>query len=171
MGEAGWQTATWAAGALALAALLTAAVRLLRAAPPAGQRQTRCHVGAWLVLIATVAGLLLADMAALPAWARACWAALAVPAAGWVALRGPALARAARPAPPSADDAAARLSDQDHLVQDLVVATYALQLGDHDRARAAVDGALRRSRGTLDRLLAEAGPGALSELPPRPPAT
>jgi len=58
--------------------------------------------------------------------------------------------------------AAAQLADQDDLVQTLVVATYALQLGDHDRARVAVDGALRQSRHTLDRMLAEAGRGALS---------
>ena len=58
--------------------------------------------------------------------------------------------------------AAAQLANQDDLVQTLVVATYALQLGDHDRARVAVDSALRQSRHTLDRMLAEAGRGALS---------
>jgi hypothetical protein len=63
------------------------------------------------------------------------------------------------------------LSAQDDLVQTLVVASYALQMGDDRRARVAVDGALRRSKATLDSLLQEhdglvrAKPAAL--FPPR----
>ncbi|OAA28800.1 hypothetical protein UG55_1005320 [Frankia sp. EI5c] len=45
------------------------------------------------------------------------------------------------------------LSEQDDLVQTLVVASYALQMGDEPRARQALDGALRRSRATLDELV------------------
>jgi hypothetical protein len=109
MTGAGWETATWVAGAVALTALLALALTF------------------------------------------------------WLTLHGPALrARLARAAASARrTDAAARLGDQDDLVQTLVIATYALELGDHDRARDAVDGALRRSRRTLDLLLAEAGRSAL----------
>ncbi|WP_238430961.1 hypothetical protein, partial [Frankia nepalensis] len=104
------------------------------------------------------------ELAAWAAGAVALLALLAVPVACWATLHGPALASRLAVAAAAArrDDAAARLGDQDDLVQTLVVATYALQLGDHDRARDAVDGALRRSRDTLDRLLAEAGRPALT---------
>jgi hypothetical protein len=105
-------------------------------------------------------------------WEAAAWVAGAVALAAllalaltcWLTLHGPALkARLARAAAAARrTDAAARLGDQDDLVQTLVIATYALELGDHDRARDAVDGALRRSRSTLDQLLAEAGRSALA---------
>ncbi|WP_235013837.1 MFS transporter, partial [Parafrankia sp. Ea1.12] len=49
------------------------------------------------------------------------------------------------------------LSEQDDLVQTLVMASYALQMGDEPRARQAVDGALRRSRATLDELMRQRG--------------
>ncbi|ONH61034.1 MFS transporter [Frankia sp. CcI49] len=49
------------------------------------------------------------------------------------------------------------LSAQDDLVQTLVVASYALQMGDEPRARQALDGALRRSRATLDELVRQRG--------------
>ncbi|EFC80970.1 hypothetical protein FrEUN1fDRAFT_5895 [Parafrankia sp. EUN1f] len=49
------------------------------------------------------------------------------------------------------------LSAQDDLVQTLVVASYALQMGDEPRARQALDGALRRSRATLDELMRQRG--------------
>jgi hypothetical protein len=110
-------------------------------------------------------------------WETATWVAsaialaavLAVPVTCWLLLHGRTLpARLARAtAVARRSEAAARLGDQDDLVQTLVVATYALQLGDHDRARDAVDGALRRSRVTLDQLLAEAGRSALTSCAPR----
>jgi hypothetical protein len=105
-------------------------------------------------------------------WETATWVAgavalvalLAVPVACWATLHGRALTvrLAAATAVARRDEAAARLGDQDDLVQTLVVATYALQLGDHDKARDAVDGALRRSRVALDQLLVEAGRSALA---------
>jgi len=115
-------------------------------------------------------------------WETATWVAgavallalLAVPLACWATLHGRSRATllAAAAAAARRDDAAARLGDQDDLVQTLVVATYALQLGDHDRARDAVDGALRRSRVTLDQLLAEAGRSALTnQVPTASPAS
>ncbi|WP_198946468.1 hypothetical protein [Pseudofrankia asymbiotica] len=107
-------------------------------------------------------------------WETATWVAgavalvalMAVPVACWATLHGRALTArsAAASAAARRTEAAARLGDQDDLVQTLVVATYALQLGDHDRARDAVDGALRRSRVALDQLLAEAGRSALAGL-------
>ncbi|MDT3445380.1 MULTISPECIES: hypothetical protein [unclassified Pseudofrankia] len=105
-------------------------------------------------------------------WETATWVAgavalvalMAVPVACWATLHGRALTArlAAASAAARRTEAAARLGDQDDLVQTLVVATYALQLGNHDLARDAVDGALRRSRVALDQLLAEAGRSALA---------
>ncbi|ADP80015.1 hypothetical protein [Pseudofrankia inefficax] len=106
------------------------------------------------------------------AWETVAWVAgtvalvalLAVPLACWLMLHGPVIAArlSAAISATRQGDAAAHLGDQDDLVQTLVVATYALQLGDQDRARAAVDGALHQSRAILDRMLAEAGHDALS---------
>jgi hypothetical protein len=106
------------------------------------------------------------------AWETVAWVAgtvalvalLAVPLACWLTLHGPVIAArlSAAISATRQGDAAAHLGDQDDLVQTLVVATYALQLGDQDRARAAVDGALHQSRAILDRMLAEAGHDALS---------
>lgn len=105
-------------------------------------------------------------------WETAAWVAgtvalvalLAVPLACWLTLHGPVIAARLSAATTATrrGDAAAHLGDQDDLVQTLVVATYALQLGDQDRARTAVDVALRQSRVILDRMLAEAGHDALS---------
>ena len=46
---------------------------------------------------------------------------------------------------------------QDDVVQSLVVATYALDLGDVERARAAVGAALEQSRGILSDLAVRGG--------------
>jgi hypothetical protein len=105
------------------------------------------------------------------AWETTAWVAgtvalvalLAVPLACWLTLHGPVIATrlSAAISATRQGDAAARLGDQDDLVQTLVVATYALQLGDQDRVRVAVDSALHQSRAILDRMLAEAGHDAL----------
>jgi hypothetical protein len=105
-------------------------------------------------------------------WETAAWVAgavalvalLAVGLSCWLRPYGSALAArlSAASAAVRQRDAAARLADQDDLVQTLVVATYALQLDDHERASAAVDDALAHARTTLDRMLAEAGRAALS---------
>jgi hypothetical protein len=58
----------------------------------------------------------------------------------------------------------------DDVVQALVVASYALQMGDNGRARVAVDGALCRSRATLDRLQRERGRHGLVRAEPAPTA-
>jgi hypothetical protein len=102
------------------------------------------------------------------AWETAAWLAGAVAliglAATLVARRGPVSAArlAAAVAAARQRDAAEHLGDHDDLVQSLVVATYALQLGDDHRARTAVDGALCQSRAILDRALAAAGRDALT---------
>ena len=64
----------------------------------------------------------------------------------------PTSSDAGSPAVPDAQD---DIDAQDDVVQALVVASYALQMGDNSRARVAVDGALRRCRDTLDALLRE----------------
>jgi hypothetical protein len=261
---AGWQIVTWTAGGVALVAFLVASGRLLRITWLDRRPRRGVPAAAWLVLTTTAAGILLDELVGPPAGVQAGWTVLTVPAALWIALRGPAVAAqpagaglvldpstdapmtegptegpvpTSRPSagPPSAGStttasavpgaagvldpatnrpaepgsgsagqtvaeppprelapdewppvgpraarrqdtgrgrlarrvrygsarAAARLRDQDDLVQTLVVASYALQLGDHGTARDAVDDALRTSRRTLDALRTEAGPAAL----------
>jgi hypothetical protein len=46
----------------------------------------------------------------------------------------------------------------DTVVQALTTASFAVELGQRERAKAAVDDALTRTRGIIDGLLAEAGP-------------
>jgi hypothetical protein len=57
---------------------------------------------------------------------------------------------------------------QDDVVQALVVATYALELGDLDRAKAAVSSALDQSRTLLTELAERSGSQRLtrSQAPP-----
>ncbi|CUU53909.1 hypothetical protein Ga0074812_101408 [Parafrankia irregularis] len=139
-----------------------------------------------IVVTLVTAELVFTDLIDPPAWAKAVWALLTATAAGCLAVYGRGLARpvtastvtastepaATAPTIPAipADPAASAsgtpadegrpldpLSAQDDLVQTLVVASYALQMGDEPRARQALDGALRRSRATLDELVRQRG--------------
>jgi hypothetical protein len=51
---------------------------------------------------------------------------------------------------------------QDNVVQSLVVATYALELGDLDKAKAAVASALEQSRTLLSELAEQSDPQGLT---------
>jgi hypothetical protein len=51
---------------------------------------------------------------------------------------------------------------QDDVVQSLVVATYALELGDLDKAKAAVASALEQSRTLLSELAEQSEPQGLT---------
>ena len=57
---------------------------------------------------------------------------------------------------------------QDDVVQSLVVATYALELGEVDKAKAAVASALEQSRTLLSELAERSAPQGLtrSQAPP-----
>ncbi|MEX5634572.1 MFS transporter [Parafrankia sp. FMc2] len=143
-------------------------------------------LGVLVVLVALVtAELTFDDLISPPAWARAGWAFLTAAAAIWLAAHGRELTRAtglevvATPAGTASGSSpqqgsgrmADPLSEQDDLVQTLVVASYALQMGDEPRARQALDGALRRSRATLDELMRQRGGHGFVRAAPAAPSS
>ena len=154
----GWQVVIWTAGAVTIAAVLTVAWPLMLSARTADPRRRSATIAGSAVIITTVIGVAVNGLMGLPAGARAAWALSTAGAACWLAVRVRGLSTSAAPGEqqthPTDTDTDA-LSAQDDVVQALVVASYALQMGDNNRASAAVDGALRRSRARLDALLRE----------------
>ena len=155
-----WQYVMWVAGAATVTALLAACLPFLTAAGRPDRPRRSVLAAAILLVFLMVAAVALTGLVDTPAWARALWAVTTAVLAGWVAAHGRELTPRGRRRTPDP------LSEQDELVQTLVVASYALQMGDERRARQAVDGALSRSRATLDRLLREHGSRALARSGP-----
>ncbi|WP_239394206.1 hypothetical protein, partial [Frankia sp. CiP3] len=158
----GWQIVIWVAGATTAAAVLTAGWPLVSSARTTDPRRRSVTIAASAVVVTTVLGVALNGLVGLPAGVRATWALSTAYAACWLAVRARELSRdgcAFRGRPQAAaagsDAHSDALSAQDDVVQALVVASYALQMGDNSRASAAVDGALRRSRARLDALVRE----------------
>ncbi len=157
----GWQVVIWAAGAATVTAVLTVGWPLMTSARTVDPRRRSATIAASTVIVTTVIGVAVNSLVGLPAGVRAAWALSTACAACWLAVRARGLSTDAfatggrAPAPDTNSDA---LSAQDDVVQALVVASYALQMGDNSRASAAVDGALRRSRARLDALLHEGDP-------------
>ncbi|WP_242605707.1 MFS transporter [Frankia sp. Cppng1_Ct_nod] len=148
------------AGAVTVAAVLTVSWPLMTSARTADPRRRSATVAASAVVVTTVTGVAVNGLVGLPAGVRAGWALSTAGAACWLAVRARGLSTAGvAEQPPSAGQKpnADALSAQDDVVQALVVASYALQMGDNRRASDAVDGALARSRATLDTLLRERG--------------
>ncbi|WP_206443028.1 MFS transporter [Candidatus Protofrankia californiensis] len=145
----------WGAGAVTVTAVLAAGWPLMASARAADPPRRSATIAASAVVITTVTGVAVNGLVGLPAGVRALWALSTAGAACWLAVRTRGLAvdgLAGKSASGTDGDA---LSAQDDVVQALVVAAYALQMGDTHRASDAVDGALRRSRATLDALLRE----------------
>ncbi|WP_250285401.1 MFS transporter [Frankia sp. CiP1_Cm_nod2] len=175
----------WSAGAVTVAAVLTAGWPLVAAAHATDPPRRSATIAASAVVITTVTGVAVNDLIGLPTALRALWALGTAGAACWLAVQarglttaggfatrtgatrsGTARTWAARsgkaeksdggPGPdPDGDSDGDTLCAQDDVVQALVVASYALQMGDSHRASDAVDGALQRSRAVLDALLRE----------------
>ncbi len=150
----GWQVVIWGAGAVTVTAVLTAGWPLMASARTADPPRRSATIAASAVVITTVTGVAANGLVGLPAGVRALWALSTAGAACWLAVRARGLATDGSAGKSDHADGDA-LSAQDDVVQALVVATYALQMGDNHRASDAVDGALRRSRATLDALLRE----------------
>ncbi|KLL11509.1 hypothetical protein FrCorBMG51_10615 [Protofrankia coriariae] len=167
MGWVGWQVVIWGAGAVTVTAVLTAGWPLLTAAHATDPPRRSATIAASTVVITTVAGMAVNDLVGLPAAFRALWALGTAGAACWFAVQARGLAttggfaartgtgKAGKAEKTDGDPDGDALCAQDDVVQALVVAAYALQMGDNHRASDAVDGALQRSRAALDALLRE----------------